>query len=200
MVTSNHIHLLVRSDEEDTISKSMQYVAGRTGQDYNRRKSRKGAYWEDRYHATAVESGEHMLRCMLYIDMNMVRAGVVRHPSEWDECGFKEVLTPRERYSLIHREGLLSSLDLSDQDELGENYPMWLDETMANDRAKFDDRWSFSVAVGSDSFVEGVRHQLGLSEMSHQIESDDVGSILREPDVEYGENNWVPLFLDESSV
>jgi putative transposase len=33
-------------------------VAGRTGQEYNQRKWRKGAFWEDRSHATAIESGE----------------------------------------------------------------------------------------------------------------------------------------------
>ena len=37
---------------------------------------RKGAFWEDRYHATVIEKGEHLLRCIVYIDMNMVRAGV----------------------------------------------------------------------------------------------------------------------------
>ena len=37
---------------------------------FNQRKTRKGAYWEDRYHATAVESGEHLARCRVYIDTN----------------------------------------------------------------------------------------------------------------------------------
>ena len=82
MVTSNHIHLLVAdTGDRDVIPNSMQLVAGRTGQEYNQRKDRKGAYWEDRYHATAVESGDHLARCMAYIDTNMVRAGVVNHPS-----------------------------------------------------------------------------------------------------------------------
>jgi len=36
-----------------------------------------------RYHATAVESGGHLTRCMVYIDTNMVRAGVVSHPAMW---------------------------------------------------------------------------------------------------------------------
>jgi len=83
-VTSNHIHLLVVDDgDRDTIPKSIQLVAGRSAQEYNQRKKRKGAYWEDRYHATAVETGEHLLRCLVYIDLNMVRVGVVSHPSEW---------------------------------------------------------------------------------------------------------------------
>src|SRR5262245_19775481 len=43
IVTSNHVHLLV------------QLIAGLTGQEYNQRKGRHGAFWEDRYHATAIE-------------------------------------------------------------------------------------------------------------------------------------------------
>jgi len=55
MVTSNHIHLLVRDiGERDVIPNSIQLIAGRTGQEYNQRRDRKGAYWEDRYHATAL--------------------------------------------------------------------------------------------------------------------------------------------------
>ena len=84
MITSNHLHLLVIDDgPNDVISKSMQLIAGRTGQEYNQRKSRKGAFWEDRYHATAIEGDDHLFRCMVYIDMNMVRTGTVSHPLEW---------------------------------------------------------------------------------------------------------------------
>lgn len=46
-----------------------QFIAGRCAQEYNARKKRNGAYWEDRYHATAVETGEHLLRCLVYIDL-----------------------------------------------------------------------------------------------------------------------------------
>jgi len=53
---------------------------------------RKGAYWEDRYHATAVESADHLARCMVYIDTNMVRSGVVSHPSMWPFSGYNEYL------------------------------------------------------------------------------------------------------------
>jgi len=82
MVTSNHIHLLVVDDgDRDVIPNSMKLVAGRTGQEYNQRKNRRGAYWEDRYHATAVESGDHLVKCMVYIDTNMVRASWCGQPS-----------------------------------------------------------------------------------------------------------------------
>ncbi len=55
--TSNHIHLLVSDNaNRDTIPKSMQVIAGQTAQEYNIRKKRRGAYWEDRYHAPAVQA------------------------------------------------------------------------------------------------------------------------------------------------
>jgi len=60
--TSNHIHLLVLDrGQREVISRSMQLVAGRTAQAFNQRKKRKGAFWEDRYHATAVETNQHIV-------------------------------------------------------------------------------------------------------------------------------------------
>jgi len=71
VVTSNHIHLLVHDRGKGEIAQSMQLIAGRTAQEYNQRKRRKGAYWEDRYHATAVDTDEYLARCMVYIDLDM---------------------------------------------------------------------------------------------------------------------------------
>ena len=80
-----------------TIPKAIQLTAGRIAQEYNQRKKRKGAYWEDRYHATAIETGNHLLRCIAYIDLNMVRAGVVSHPSKWVFGGYNEIQSPRRK-------------------------------------------------------------------------------------------------------
>ena len=65
IVTSNHVHLLVRDRGGGEIARSMQLVAGRTAQEYNLRKTRTGAYWEDRYHATVVDMEEYLARCMM---------------------------------------------------------------------------------------------------------------------------------------
>jgi REP element-mobilizing transposase RayT len=49
MVTSNHVHLLVKDTGSNVIAQSMQLIAGRTAQEYNQRKGKQGAFWEDRY-------------------------------------------------------------------------------------------------------------------------------------------------------
>jgi putative transposase len=97
-VTSNHIHLLVVDEaDRDVIPNSIRLIAGRTAQEFNQRKRRKGAFWEDRYHATAIESGYHLLQCLVYIDLNMIRAGAVEHPSQWPHCGYQEIQQPKKK-------------------------------------------------------------------------------------------------------
>ena len=74
MVTSNHVHLLAFDNRgRNVIPDSIKLVAGRTGQEYNVRKNRKGAFWEDRYHATAVESNRYLRQCVTYIDIHPVK-------------------------------------------------------------------------------------------------------------------------------
>jgi REP-associated tyrosine transposase len=75
-VTCNHVHLLVLDRGGDEIAHSMQLIAGCVGRAFNRRKRRRGAFWEDCYHATAVDTDEHLARCFTYIDLIMVRAAV----------------------------------------------------------------------------------------------------------------------------
>ena len=81
IVTSNHTHLLVYDNgSSDVILRSVQLLAGRIGQEYNIRKKRKGAFWQDRYHATAVETGEHLRQCITYIDLKHGQGRCHRSP------------------------------------------------------------------------------------------------------------------------
>ena len=47
-----------------------------------------------------------------YIDLNMVRAGVVKHPGEWEYGGYGEIQNPKQRYTLIDRPKLLVTKNL----------------------------------------------------------------------------------------
>ena len=101
MVTSNHIHLLVKNTDRNVISQSMQLIVSRIAQEFNRRKGRPGALRGDRCHATAIASDQHLHRCIVYVDLNMTRAGVVKHPSDWAHSGYLEIQQPPERYTVI---------------------------------------------------------------------------------------------------
>jgi putative transposase len=181
-VTSNHIHLLVFSEEDTTaLPRSIQLVAGRTAQDYNQRKKRKGAFWEDRYHATAVDTDEHLLRCMLYIDLNMVRAGVVEHPRQWPFTGYHEITSPPERYRLINRKKLLELLEHTDETTLARDYASWIDDALGCSRMR-DPDWTDSIAVGTRTFVESIQMKLESKATGRRVIENDTNqfSVLRE--------------------
>jgi putative transposase len=129
-VTSNHVHLLVLDHGRDEIAASMQLIAGRTGQDFNRRKGRRGAFWEDRYHGTVVDAGEYLARCIIYIDLNMVRAGAVPHPRDWEAAGYHEIRRPRGRYRIIDRGALSSLLDVAEE-RLAGVHDEWIESMLA---------------------------------------------------------------------
>jgi putative transposase len=107
-------------------------LLGEPGKNNNQRKNRKGAFWEDRYHATAVESGEHLFQCLVYIDLNMVRAGVVEHPSEWFFWGYNEIQKPRSKNILIDYERLRKLLGFDSYDRVITYHKRWAEDYLGN--------------------------------------------------------------------
>ena len=85
----------------------MALASGATAQAYHRRKGGEGSVWEHPYQCTRVENGRHLLNCLRYVDLNMVRAGVVSHPREWRWCGYDELTGTRKWYRIIDRDCLL---------------------------------------------------------------------------------------------
>ena len=189
MATSNHIHLMVSDNgDRETIPRSIQLLASRVGQEYNQRKKRKGTFWEDRYHAIAVALDEHLFKCMVYIDLNMVRAGVVNHPSEWPFCGYNEIQNPRQRYSLIDYPRLISLLQLKDMEELKISCKKRVEEKIAGTNQTRDGKWTESIAVGSEGFIEETKSILGIKAKGRKIIGEEKSFELREPAASYGIN------------
>lgn len=186
VVTSNHIHLLVKDSGRGEIAKGMQLVAGRVAQEYNQRKGRKGAFWEDRYHATAVAADHHLIRCLTYIDLNMVRAGVVKDPADWLESGYAELMQPRQRYHLLDHGALACLLGVDETVEMRVQRRAWIEEALGWDVQKRDSCWSESLAVGDEEFVQGVKKDLGLKVRNRPVTKGDQACVLREDEADYG--------------
>jgi REP-associated tyrosine transposase len=156
-VTSNHVHLLVKDTGSNVIAQSVQLIAGRTGQEYNRRKRRQGAFWEDRYHATAIETDAHLHRCLVYIDLNMVRAGVIDHPMRWAHGGYREIQQPPKRYAVIDLRELSTLCGFANQAEFQKAHRQWVESAVHSKSLERDACWSEAIAVGSLRFVETVK-------------------------------------------
>ena len=151
-VTSNHVHLLIDAEDRLEVSGFMRKVAGEFARAYNRRKARRNAFWGDTFHATLVDSGDYLWRCLRYVELNMVRCGVVTHPSLWEWVGYHEIMGTRRRYRLLDLERLCWRLGTDCLEEVRKILRATLEETLAKDQRKREPCWTESVAVGTRAY------------------------------------------------
>ena len=157
-LTSNHVHLILSPTNEKNLSCLMHDVAGEYARYYNRRKKRSNAVWGGRYYATLVDGGDYLWRCMKYVDLNMVRANVVKHPEEWEWCGYQEIIGKRKRYTLLDMEQVVDSIGMSHTlTTFNSAYIENIEQTLNTEDLVRDPKWTESLAVGNPAFVKEVQ-------------------------------------------
>ncbi len=83
VLMTNHVHLLLSSDEPNGAGALMKALGQRYVQYVNRTYRRSGTLWEGRFRSCLTQEESYLLSCMRYIEMNPVRAGMVAHPGEY---------------------------------------------------------------------------------------------------------------------
>ena len=78
VLMDNHFHLLATPSTAEGLPQMMQAVGRRYVRYFNDRQGRTGTLWEGRYRSTVIDTERYLLACMAYIDLNPVRAGLVR--------------------------------------------------------------------------------------------------------------------------
>ena len=77
VLMDNHFHLLATPATAEALPLMMQAVGRSYVRYFNQRHGRSGTLWEGRYRSTLIETERDLLACMVYIDLNPVRAGMV---------------------------------------------------------------------------------------------------------------------------
>lgn len=87
------------------VSRFVQEFKQTLSRQYNARRGRKGAIWQDRFHSVLTDKqGDYELTQAAYIDLNPIRANVVRVPEDyrWSSAGLR-VRAPRRARRLLTR-------------------------------------------------------------------------------------------------
>ena len=83
VLMGNHFHLLATPSTSDGLPQMMQAVGRRYVRLFNDSHGRSGTLWEGRYKSTVIQSDRYLLACMVYIDLNPLRAGMVQSPEDY---------------------------------------------------------------------------------------------------------------------
>ena len=83
VLMTNHVHLLVSTDRAEGLGALMKALGQRYTQYVNKVYRRSGTLWEGRYKSCPIQAETYLLACQRYIELNPVRAAMVRHPAEY---------------------------------------------------------------------------------------------------------------------
>lgn len=111
VLMTNHVHLLATPEHDESLPKTMQSVGRRYVQRFNYKYGRTGTLWEGRYRATVVHAEDYLLACMRYIELNPVRAEMVKHPAHYPWSSYRcnaqgqanPLISPHELYQRLAR-------------------------------------------------------------------------------------------------
>lgn len=88
-IMNNHAHILIKTDKIITLTKYMHRLNTIYAIYYNKKYSRVGYIFRDRYKSEGIYSEEHLYNCIKYIYDNPVKAGICKLASEYPYSNYK---------------------------------------------------------------------------------------------------------------
>ncbi|MBX2847161.1 MAG: transposase [Acidiferrobacterales bacterium] len=109
VLMTNHVHLLITPNTEHSIAKLVQNLGRYYVHYFNKKYQRTGTLWEGRYKASLIDSENYAISCYRYIELNPVRAQIVKQPHEYPWSSYQrnalgktnELVTPHALYSQL---------------------------------------------------------------------------------------------------
>lgn len=89
VLMTNHVHLLLTPREAGNASMLMKHLGQRYAQYINKTYRRSGTLWEGRFRSCLTRDDAYVLACYRYIELNPVRAGLVKDPSEFPWSSYR---------------------------------------------------------------------------------------------------------------
>ena len=108
----NHPHLIGHMHEKEKFSAFFRVVNSQLALAINKQLKRRGQVVMDRFKSPQIESDEHMLTAMAYVDLNQHRVKKVTHPkhNDWSSYGYyaygknDPLITPSPSYLGLGRD------------------------------------------------------------------------------------------------
>lgn len=106
VLMTNHVHLLLTPTTTRGVSQLMQSLGRYYVRYVNDNYERTGTLWEGRFKDSLVDSTRYLLAVSRYIELNPVRAHMVKHPAEYPWSSYRrnalswriKLMTPHQVY------------------------------------------------------------------------------------------------------
>ena len=97
-ILDTHFHMEIQPGEDENLSEIMKYIKQRFTQWINRTFDSEGSAWKDRFFSRIIEDLTDLVRVFVYIEQNVIRAGLGKRAADYPFYEVWEVVTEREYY------------------------------------------------------------------------------------------------------
>lgn len=159
VLMTNHVHLLLTPEKEQSASLLMKHLGQRYVQYINRTYKRSGTLWEGRFRSCLTQSEDYVLACYRYIELNPVRANMVNHPRHYPWSSYRtntegkrsELITPHEEFKRLDR------TDVSRREAYRNLFKAHIEPELVNDIRRSTNG---NFALGSERFKKEISDML----------------------------------------
>jgi len=158
------------------LSEYIKEIKQRFSRYYNRLHNRRGYFWSDRFKSVLVDDGETLINCLAYIDLNPVRAGIVKKPENYRWCSLGYHVQRKNEDEFLSLDFGLAEFGVRDDRERLKYYRRFVYEKGSLkgkereaqrdfeigtvDRFKYRSRYfTDSGVIGTKAFVERIYQQ-----------------------------------------
>ena len=103
---------------------------------FNRRHGRKGYFWGERFKSLIVEEGHTLVNLLAYVDLNAIRAGIVKRPEDYRWCSLGYHVQTGNKDDLLDVDFGLKEWNEFDEKEIVRKYREFVYETGAVNAGK----------------------------------------------------------------
>jgi hypothetical protein len=103
---------------------------------YNKRHGREGYFWNGRFKSLIVQNGRSLVNLLAYVDLNPVRAGIVKRPEQYRWCSLGYHVQTGNRDGLLCVDFGMKEWGEKEPDQIIRAYRQFVYETGAIDTGK----------------------------------------------------------------
>ena len=160
VLMTNHVHLLLSTGNRTGPSALMRRLGQHYVQYFNRRHRRSGTLWEGRFRSSLVENEQYLLICHRYIELNPVRARMVRDPADYPWSSYRANAFGADD-PLVTPHLIYTGLGSHDADRRAAYRHLFLDTLSEELLAQIRRATNGNAPLGSAAFVDDMAKILG---------------------------------------
>ena len=154
----NHVHLIVQAPKETALARAMHGLDLTYAQHFRSKYGGIGHFWQDRFKSFLIEKELYLLECGRYVELNSVRAGKYRDPSEdlWSSFRYYAHGEPN---SILTENPLYQSMGRTNE-QRRENYRAYVLEGLKERRG--EERYFRQKICGAPEYAKVIFETLSL--------------------------------------